>query len=405
MGPDEVVTVTPKLNIDSSASLGKFYFLCVADLDGEIAEVDETNNVKATEVFIHDDSPDEQLPDLVIEDASISANTGTFGDVLNIKWTAKNVGPVDAGKSTLAKYYISRDDQWDSRAYHDGGDIWLRVYDKVNALAVNETGDEEANVRIPSTISSGNWSIAIVIDANKELREQIESNNFHSFSIEVKDIVVDEGEEESSPSALPDLIPLSFEIENPIVQRGEKLAFKLSVANNGTLDASKSSRIKYYFQQGGEGGKLVYRGYDNVGALSIGEVSEEEAAYSIKDTYAFGPWNLWAFIDGSDAVAELDEENNAVLIGKFIISDGSGEIDSLVPDIKGTLSTDSMAPHVPGERISATLSLEISGNASAIVSHFFRINWYLASAPFHTKGVDAFLKNEIVSLSEFVVGN
>ena len=128
------------------------------------------------------DGPDPQPTiegvDLILRDAALAFDEAVADTQVPVSVEVFNAGNLSAGPTRL-KYYFSTDAVWDS------GDTY-RNYDAVSALAGSTGSEENANVRIPADTAPGSWYIVLVADANGDLAETDESNNWVALPIRVR---------------------------------------------------------------------------------------------------------------------------------------------------------------------------------------------------------------------------
>ncbi len=135
--------------------------------------------------FARDGKPSPSLEgiDLVVEKITINKLVINLDETIRIYVEIKN-GGTDASQSSKLKYYLSRDDVYDS------GDKYLNI-DSVDALEAGEVTVEYANKKITSKVVDplggiGDYFILAVADCDGVIHETNEENNIKSIAITVK---------------------------------------------------------------------------------------------------------------------------------------------------------------------------------------------------------------------------
>jgi len=301
------------LRIKESTAGGNWFLLFVADAGQTLAEHSEDNNLVALPIFVDVDDPGAFLPDLVVAQTTLAADTVASGDTVAVAAIVKNQGPATAGASRL-KYFLSTD------AAYDSSDRYLN-YDNVGQLASQQSGAEQATLTIPA-VADGSYFILFVVDHTEEVTEQYESNNVLPVPLTVGAPDVAEPGPEDDPNAdAPDLMVVEASVDSVLVEAGQRAALKLSVENVGT-QSSVQSRVKYYLSRDetlDTGDK--YAGYDTVPALAPGQLSEESATPLVPLTADHGSWYLLLLADANDDVAERFESNNLTVVAIQVVVD------------------------------------------------------------------------------------
>ena len=157
------------LTIPSGTAAGTYYVIAVADADGAVNEVDETNNASASGPILIG-------PDLVISAMSAPLTTSP-GATINISNTIVNQGGAPTTVETIVKFFLSAD------TIIDGNDVFLGSR-TVPALIAGNGNPATTPVIIPADTPSGIFFIIGQADATGLVTEVNEANN--TFNVTIK---------------------------------------------------------------------------------------------------------------------------------------------------------------------------------------------------------------------------
>ncbi|RLB66106.1 MAG: hypothetical protein DRI90_00225, partial [Deltaproteobacteria bacterium] len=307
-GPEDAA-----LRVTTATVGGNYYLLFVADADDVVVEHDESNNLVAVPIVVTQDDATGILPDLVATGSALDAQLVAAGDKLAVSTTIENVGVAPAAASRL-RYYLSVD------ALLDAGDTYLN-YDAVAALDVQASSAENANLTIPTGLSSGPYHVLLSVDSVADVVERLESNNVVALLFTIG--TPSGGDPADDPGATkPDLMVTQAWVDSLQVRAGTRASLSCEVENLGNLGAIEATKLKYYLSrddQYGPGDRYV--GYDNVPALGLGELSAESVTPMIPADSAGGSWFLLILVDATDLVAETFESNNVTAVPIDVVID------------------------------------------------------------------------------------
>ena len=332
-------TKTAILTPHGSTNGGAWFLLFVVDADNQLAETNETNNIKIMPFTVALDNPGADGPDLMPVDVVADRQAVKPGGVVSITCNVKNLGNQTAAASRL-KYFISPNQDYES------SDQYIN-YDNVGELAPGASSPEGANLRIPLKTTYGTWYILLVADHTKEVAENIESNNTVAVKITVTDKLPDQGDDTGGGDK-PDLIVTDVVLSTNSVRAGEKFDVTLAVKNTG-VSAAPGSRVKYYLSRDkvyNTGDK--YAGYDVVDALASGAKSAESVSPTVPADFGHGPWYLLLVADANKEVAESKEDNNTVAIPFTVLVDNP---DAEKADLLVTGVTLDRAAYAPNSKV------------------------------------------------------
>lgn len=303
----EVTSLAPGINksvpitftIPEQQPAGQYYLIFYADPANLITELDEDNNSYVQQITI-----DAELPDLFASqiDAPVSAYTGvSFGIHLNVY----NAGQGYAGASTV-RYYVSKEEYLDETATYLG-------YDNVSGMGPEDDSEEGAYLTVPTTYV-GLCYIFIVVDADEQVPETNENNNFSAISISFvlqTDLLITDisGPEETYPNTA---IQISTDITNtgPSAAPYSYLTYYLS--DNTAWDDDDTPL---------NGSSSFY-----IDPLSVNETRTTTGSVNLPPD-VYGRKYIIAKADATNLIEETDEVNNTsyapigILSGDLVISD------------------------------------------------------------------------------------
>ncbi len=194
---------------------GRYYALARIDPADAIAEIDETNNDRASAVGIN-------APDLSVTAVSFTPTVVAPGATATVTATLRSLGLPLGGVSPGYAMYLSRD------ATVDAGDVVLRT---ATVAMPSTTLAVSARVRIPVGTAPGGYRVLVGADPAGAIAELDEVNNVFASTTRL-----------SVPGA--ELEVLSVTGSSTTVE-GQPYAVTLTLANRGVL-AATAFRYAYY---------------------------------------------------------------------------------------------------------------------------------------------------------------
>ena len=240
------------------------------------------------------------LPDLKVTTYTLADTIKTSTDV-TFKFTTTNQGEWNAAKSN-AVVYLSSTGNLNSSA---------KQLATASVNAVNK-GDKTENTVTFSVSDNdyGKWNVLILTNANKQIEEQDESNNLVAIPVTILQ------------SPLPDLTVTELSTDEKLTS-GQPIKIKTSVANIGK-NATRSNKWSdtYYLSESTilnlkTAKKLGSK--THVGKLDVNEEYSNEVSFNIPANLQ-GNFMLFVVTDASDAIVEVDENNNVKSIPVYVNS-------------------------------------------------------------------------------------
>jgi subtilase family serine protease len=242
---------------------GTYTFSATADVNGTVAESNESNNVKTDSFAVTG------LPDLIVDSLTHSPLNPTTADTITIRAVVKNIGSGSAVASTLK--------------------IGTETY-SFPALAAGASSSQN---RVVGPLSAQEWSVTATADLNNVVAESNESNNTKTDSWTVTAI-------------LPDLEISS--LTGTISATGG--SFNATVLNSGAASAG-ASVLKMTLRKG-----TTVIATQNFAVPTLASGVSHSQAYTITMSVPSGTYTLTAYADTNGVVTESNESNNTKVITK-----------------------------------------------------------------------------------------
>jgi subtilase family serine protease len=287
----------------------------VVDEDNIISENSETNNSKTVKIGAPKTTPN---VDLVIESMAWTPTNPAVNDTVTITIAIKNKGPGKVGPSHV-DYYVD--------------DVFLDSVYAPEILA----GRSIVN-SVLWQAQTGEHTIKAAVDCNNLFFETDEENNEKSVTLAV---------------AAPDLIIQDVRWSPTDPEKGEEVAFTLTVKNQGDSTAM-SSYVNYYVDGSSRGSHFI----DN---LAPGDTAER--AFTWRTQTEAPVFRI--VIDEDNDIVESDESNNEVIV------------NLPAPDL--TIEEITRSPEYPSENATVTFIVKIA-NLGTGVAKSPKISGYIDDA-------------------------
>ncbi|MBI4489401.1 MAG: SBBP repeat-containing protein, partial [Deltaproteobacteria bacterium] len=317
-----VSAASTELGIPTGTAAGTYYVIAKADADSAVAEVNESNNTKASDSIAI-------RPDLIVTTVSVPA-TASAGSTISVTDTTKNQAVVSATAS-MTKFYLSTDTTLSA------GDTLLGNR-PIPVLAADAESTGATALTIPAGTAGGKYYILAQADADGAVAESNEGNNTtasNAFGIG------------------PDLIITT--VFAPSTAGAGSTIFVSNTTKNQGGDPAGASATKFFLSTDTNlGPSDVLLGSRAITALAPGGISVESTSLSIPAATAPGTYFIIAQADADNAIAEANEGNNTTASNAFAIG-----ADLVV----SALTAPSTA--APGSTISVTDTTKNQGGGSA----------------------------------------
>lgn len=269
---------TTSLVIPPSTAIGTYYIVALADANGDVAEVAENNNVRASGAV-------RVGADLTVSALSAPA-AAAAGAPIAVTESTRNTGGADAPGSTTM-YYLS------ANTGFDAGDVWLGARD-VPALAAGATSSATVSLTVPTGTGVGTYYVLARADAADEVAETSETNNFKASS---------------AVKVGPDLTILTLAAPS-VGGAGLTLSVTETVKNQGGAPAAPTESVFYLSSNTSIGADDIELGRRPVPALEPSTTSAATVSLHLPASLEAGTYYVVALVDPDNLVSEPVESNN-----------------------------------------------------------------------------------------------
>lgn len=181
VAPNTSLPATTTVTIPGTLTVGSYFLGVILDPNGQIDEMDETNNTASSAFSITGQ------PDLVVDSVIVSPTSVAPGATVSINLIIRNQGPVAAGNA-------SHDIVFSNDATIRSGEDVILVSRSVGPLPPNQTVPISVTVVIPTNQTSlGMKFIGVIADSGNAVAEVSETNNTASASLLLLDTVAPSG--------------------------------------------------------------------------------------------------------------------------------------------------------------------------------------------------------------------
>ncbi len=285
----QTATVTNPLLIPPIVVPGQYFVVVHADEPGAFAELNETNNTRAsaTRLLIG--------PDLTVTAASTSAATVSAGEVVTINHTLKNNGAAAAAASNFSVAFslvpVS------ASGTPTGADIPLGITPTALTLAGGATLPRTQALQIPTATAAGTYRVRVTADPDNVVIEGDETNNSllttGILNVQRGDLAV--SAVSFTPAAVAfgnSSVTVSFTVKN--LSATSRVGPSLAQI---VLSSNVSAPVVFFSK--------------SVTALGPGATQAFTQA-TLLPALPFGPYNIDVFADPNGHVGETDEGNNTL---------------------------------------------------------------------------------------------
>lgn len=287
---------------------GDKYIHLFADRTNQLGEKVMNDNYSRSSFYLNGN-----LPDLKVTTYTLSDTIKTSTDV-TLKFTTVNQGEWDAAKSTSVVYLSSSNNL--------NGSVKQLASTTINAI--NKEGEIERTVTFRiSDKDYGKRNILIRTDAYNNVRELDEDNNLIAIPLTILQ------------SPLPDLTIKELSTEE-ILTSGQPMTVKTTIANIGQ-NATRTDKWSdtYYLSAStflNVNTATMIGSKTHVGTLDIDATYSNEVSLNIP-TNMQGNFMLFVTTDASDAVTEMDENNNVKGIPVYVNGSADTPADLAITNI------------------------------------------------------------------------
>jgi subtilase family serine protease len=336
---------------------GTWYVGAIADDEEDIGELDDANNELVAAMPLVLTVP--PRPDLVISSISFQPSQidADAGQVLHATELARNLGTFSAGSFRVGIYLSANNVITKS-------DVLLGSR-SVDGLAIGDGSGAASDLVLPAGLSPGTYFVGAIADDTSALLELTEANNV-LIAGGTLDVI-------ATPDPMPDLVVSAVGFSPSDVMPGGTVQLQTTIRNEGDLSAG-TFKLGLYLSTDEEITVDDLRiGQRTVFQLGIDFGSASSAPYIVPGSVVPGDYYVGAIADFQNAVAESDEDNNALK--------APGRLRVFVPpppspDLVVASLSFSPAQVSPGGSVSVSSTV---ANQGALPAASFRIGYYLST--------------------------
>jgi len=266
------------LLVPADLAPGTYYIGAIADVNGAVAESDESNNKKSQAIGIG------LKPDLVV--SSLTApSTAMQGQNIIVTEVTTNQGTAVSGTFTT-RVCLARDaaltDQVSTKDFSP------------TTLAPGGSSSRSGPLSVPADLASGDYYVGAIADVNNQVTESDETNNKRSQPIHI--------------GGTPDLVVSALSAP-ATVNQGENLAITETTKNQGTADSGASS-TRVVLARDAALTDLIGSKDLSHSALAQGASEQKSGSVTVPAALPSGFYYVGAIADVGGVVTESDETNN-----------------------------------------------------------------------------------------------
>ena len=278
---------------------GDKYIHLFADRSNQLGEKVTSDNYARSSFYLNGN-----LPDLKVTAYALADTIKTSTDV-TLKFTTGNQGEWNAEKSTAVVYLSSSNNL--------NGNAKQLVSASINAVNKGDKTENAVTFNV-SDKDYGKWNVLIRTDANNNVKELDEDNNVVTIPLTILQ------------SPLPDLTIKELSTDE-ILTSGQQMKIKTTVANVGK-NATRSDKWSdtYYLSAStvlNTKTATMIGSKTHVGRLDVNGEYTNEISLNIPANMQ-GNFMLFVVSDASNAITEMDENNNVKSIPVYV----NGSVDT-----------------------------------------------------------------------------
>lgn len=277
----QTLQVTATATIPSATSRGDYFLIVMVDPTNQVLEVDEGNNLGASNASFEVIGAD-------LAAASLSGDLRGFrGDPYTVEATIENIGGQTI-RNFRYTFYLSENRLI---TYQDPV-----LYESApTTLAPGQRLTVRHTPTVSSTLSAGLYYLGLIVDSDGVIQEDRELNNtkISREAVEIRD-------------RAPDFVVTEVRVPR-VAAAGESVTLQRSLENVGNAPGSTPYTVELLEEFGSI--EPVVLGTGNV-SLNVGEVSDGIDTFTIPADLPGGTFRVRYVIDADDQVEEIVEDNN-----------------------------------------------------------------------------------------------
>ncbi len=330
---------------------GTYYVLYVQDTLKKVAELSESNNVRAVKVSVISANA---APDLTTFIGSVSAKLP--GQKFTLPVQASNKGLVPS-KAFKVDVYVS------TNSIISTSDIWLGTA-SFSGLAAGKSATANVSVTLPTSLLKKNYYLGAWADRANAVAEANESNNKYArvFAVSAN------GANLEVTSLLPPKSRWDVKTNSFKYRAGDVFSATSAHKNSGGISTGKGYKIGLYLSTNTAASSSEKRWeYSYTTALGAGSTRNRNGAFTIPTSTKPGTWYVGFWADNGNVIKETSESN--IKWVKLTIDPPLSLPDLTISSFKTTKTS-----YKPGERVYFSASEYNKGKAGA-GAHYIGYYW------------------------------
>lgn len=306
-------TISLTFKMPDSMMGGDKYIHLFADRTNQLGEKETNDNYTRSSFYLNGNLPDLKVTTYVLAD-TIKTSTD-----VTLKFTTINQGEWNAAKTTTVVYLSSSN--------YLNGNAKQIASATVNAISKGDKTENTVTFSV-SDKEYGKWNVLIRTDANNNVRELDEDNNLVAIPLTILQ------------SPLPDLTIKDISTEE-ILTSGQPMKVRTTIANIGK-NATRTDKWSdtYYLSESTVLNTKTATKIGNkthVGKLDVDASYTNEVSLNIPANMQ-GNFMLLVVSDATDAITEMDENNNVKSIPVYVNGTADTPADLAIVNINAPSS-------------------------------------------------------------------
>lgn len=157
--------------VDPSLPIGVYRFGAICDDPNQVSEADEENNVNVLVGTVEIYVPPPPAPDLSVTALTFDPASLPVGGSLQLDYTVKNLGDLDAGASHV-EFYASLDEEVTT------DDVLLGSGLTLPSLGIEAEAPSSAQLDLPAEVLEGTWHIGAVVLVDNGAADENDTNDW-----------------------------------------------------------------------------------------------------------------------------------------------------------------------------------------------------------------------------------
>lgn len=311
IAPGGQTTLDEDFDLPRNVLTGNYFLAAFVDSLGQVAESDETNNLRFTSIAQVIAANSAGQVDIDLDVVGVGATAGTYdaGDSFPGVATYRNTGTAASGAYTTV-WFLST-----NQIFGDSDDIELAVANSPGGLPGQTQFADAFTLEIPIDTPSGSYFFGVFVDARFDINEPLEEDNNIDFT--ATPAVVVEG-----VPLVPDLQALQAITGQASYDAGEEISFSATIRNAGNAP-SGAFEITYTLTIDttiGDGDDVVLVFKDVVASLGAGENRTDTRVVNIPAGTVPGEYFLSVSLDPDNDLEESNENNNTDLTDTRLVT-------------------------------------------------------------------------------------